>query len=203
MISPLSSAAALLFLILFTAVPKPALVATPTPMVHTSMIEAEKKKADDDYIPWTPSYRLNWTDFMCAPQHNSNDVVASTSTALGLAYQIRNGKLTYQITCRFSKNKSWGLVKTPYILQHEQGHFDITEIFARKLYQVLSHYQLNRPTFQADINTIYDTLMQAKEAFQQAYDAETDHSRNKRHQQEWLERINQLLTDTQPYANYP
>lgn len=199
--SPLSSTAAL-FLLLFTALPKPALVATPVPVVHTSMIIAEKKKADGEYIPWVPGYRLTWDDFLCAPQHNT-DAVASTSTALGLAYQITGGKLTYQITCRFSKNKSWGLVKTPYILRHEQGHFDITEIFARKLYQTLSHYRLNRPTFQNDINTIYGTIVQAKEAFQETYDNETDHSRNKRKQEEWLDRIDQLLSDTQPYANYP
>jgi Bacterial protein of unknown function (DUF922) len=202
MISPTFSIPALLFLILFSVLPKPALVASPLPQVRTTMIVAEKKKADDDYIPWVPSYRLTWDDFLCAPQHNS-DAVASTSTALGIAYQIKGGKLTYQITCRFSKHKSWGLVKTPYILAHEQGHFDITEIFARKLYQTLLNYHLNRATFPNDINTIYDTIVQAKEAFQAAYDGQTDHSRNKRKQDEWLERINNLLEDTQPYANYP
>jgi len=162
----------------------------------------KEKKADDAYIPWVPSYRLNWDDFLCAPKRNT-DAVASTSTALGIAYQIKSGKLTYQITCKFSKKKSWGLVKTPYILAHEQGHFDITEIFARKLNQALQNYTLNRPTFQKDINTIYDSIVSTKEAFQAAYDGETDHSRNRRKQNEWLDRIDNLLAETQPYANYP
>jgi hypothetical protein len=56
--------------------------------------------------------------------------VALTSTALGIAYKVSHGELTYEITCSFSKDKSWGLLKTPYILAHEQGHFDITEIYA-------------------------------------------------------------------------
>jgi hypothetical protein len=201
MMNPLSLLPALLFFLL-ALTPKPALVAAVKPARHTAAIYAEKKKTDAEYIPWVPAYRLTWDDFLCAPQRNT-DAVASTSTALGIAYQITNGKLTYQITCKFSKQKSWVLVKTPYILAHEQGHFDITEIFARKLYQVLQTYRLNRPTFQEDINTIYESIVNAKEAFQAAYDKETDHSRNRRKQAEWLERIDTLLMQTQPYANYP
>jgi hypothetical protein len=202
MISHHSSIAALLLCFVFTALPKPALVAADKPEVLAAAIHAEKKKVDDEYIPWIPDYRLTWDDFLCEPKRNT-DAVASTSTALGIAYQIRSGKLMYQITCKFSKNKSWGLVKTPYILAHEQGHFDITEIFARKLYQALDGYRMNRSTFQNDINRIYETIVNAKETFQTAYDLETDHSRNKRKQTEWLERIDNLLADTQPYAMYP
>jgi hypothetical protein len=202
MINPHFSLASLLALLFFLALPKPALVASGTPVVRTTFSEREKKKVDEEYIPWVPDYRLTWEDFLCEPKRNT-DAVASTSTALGIAYQIKNNKLSYQITCKFSKQKSWGLVKTPYILAHEQGHFDITEIFARKLYQALQGYQLNRATFTRDINTIYETIVAAKEAFQAAYDGETDHSRNKRKQAEWLERIDMLLEDTRPYATYP
>jgi hypothetical protein len=202
MMSPYPSIAALVTFLFFTALPKPALVASETPFIRTGIAEREKKRADDEYIPWVPHYRLTWDDFLCEPRRNT-DAVASTSTALGMAYQIKNGKLTYQVTCKFSKNKSWGLVKTPYILAHEQGHFDITEIFARKLYQALQGYPLNRATFAKDINAIYETVVEAKEAFQAAYDGETDHSRNRNKQAEWLERIDMLLEDTQPYAAYP
>lgn len=190
-----------LFLLLFASVPTSGFVAPEKPSASTIAIKKTKRKADDEYIPWG-THRLSWDDFLCEPKRNT-DAVASTSTALGIAYQIKGGKLYYQVTCKFSKNKSWGLVKTPYILAHEQGHFDITEIFARKLHEVLKNYQLNRNTFQQDINTIYETIVQAKETFQAAYDADTDHSRNKRKQEEWLERIDMLLQDTQPYAAYP
>lgn len=200
MMSPLPATAALILLLFFAGIPKSVVSEGPDPAASFRMIR--EKKADDAYIPWVPDYRLSWDDFLCEPKHNT-DAVASTSTALGIAYQIRGGKLTYQITCKFSKKKSWGLVKTPYILAHEQAHFDITEIFARKLNQALQNYTLNRPTFQKDINTIYESIVKTKEAVQAAYDGETDHSRNKRKQAEWLERIDGLLADTQPYANYP
>lgn len=199
MMSPLSFFATIATLFFSMGMATPAAVGE-TPARNAA--HASKKKVEDGYIPWVPDYRLVWDDFLCAPKENT-DAVASTSTALGIAYQIKNGKLTYQITCKFSKLKSWGLVKTPYILSHEQGHFDITEIFARKLNQALQGYQLNRTTFQKDINTIYESVVKSKEAFQAAYDGDTDHSRNKRKQAEWLEAINMLLENTEPFAHYP
>ena len=46
--------------------------------------------------------------------------------------------------------------KTDYILKHEQGHFDIAEIFARKLNKKMSEYKFNKTTYKTDLKNIYD-----------------------------------------------
>ena len=155
-----------------------------------------------DIIPWQFDKRLDWDDFLCEPKLGT-DAVASTSTSLGIAYQLTNGELTYHITCYFNKEKSWGLMKTDYILAHEQGHFDITEIFARKLHEALQNYQFNKRTFKKDISQIYQGIVKEKEDFQKKYDGETDHSRNRKMQYDWLDTIEQMLEETQAYSNYP
>ena len=160
------------------------------------------REEDAEFIPWIDERRLTWEDFMSEPKKHS-DAVASTSTSLGIAYQVAGSGLEYKITCNFSKTKSWGLLKTDYILAHEQGHFDITEIYARKLYQELQQYQLNRKSYKKDINEMYQSIVREKEAMQAAYDGESDHSRNRRMQYEWLEKIDLLLLETAPYAAYP
>jgi hypothetical protein len=157
---------------------------------------------NEEVIPWAFNRRLSWDDFLCEPQKNS-DAVASTSTSLGIAYQVENDQLTYSISCNFSKNKSWGLLKTNYILAHEQGHFDITEICARKLFRALQEYQFNRKTYREDINDIYQRIVAEKEYMQATYDGETDHSRNRKVQYEWLQKIDQMLDETAPWAEYP
>ena len=159
-------------------------------------------KEADDYLPWANVRPLTWEDFLCEPKHNT-DAVALTSTALGISYNVSNHQLNYEITCSFSKVKSWGILKTPYILAHEQGHFDITEIFARKLHKELLDYKFSRRTFRQDVNDIYDRIVKEKENFQFAYDGLTDHSRNKTVQKEWLEKIQELLIETEPYSDYP
>ncbi len=160
------------------------------------------KKEDEELIPWSSYRRLHWDDFRSEPKKNT-DAVASTSTSLGIAYQVKNSLLIYQITCNFSKTKSWGLVKTAYILSHEQGHFDITEIYARKLHQALQSYGFNRKNYKQDVNRVYQKIITEKEAFQELYDYQSDHSRNKKEQAAWLLIIKKLLEDTSPYANYP
>src|SRR5215204_5289195 len=69
-------------------------------------------KESRDYLPWSYGRPLIWEDFMCEPKQNT-DAVALTSTALGIAYNLSNGQLHYEITCNFSKVKSWGILKTP------------------------------------------------------------------------------------------
>ncbi len=160
------------------------------------------KNKNEEVIPWSSSRRLNWNDFRSEPKRNT-DAVASTSTSLGIAYQVKNSALTYQVTCNFSKTKSWGLVKTAYILAHEQGHFDITEIYARKLHQALQSYNFNKRNYRQDVNSAYQKIITEKEAFQEMYDKQTDHSRNKKEQAAWLMIIEKLLEDTTPYADYP
>lgn len=156
----------------------------------------------EDMIPWENDKRLVWDDFLCEPKVGT-DAVASTSTSLGIAYQITDGALKYHITCYFNKEKSWGLMKTDYILAHEQGHFDITEIFARRLNEALQNYQFNKKTFKRDIGQIYQAIVSQKEDYQRTYDAETDHSRNRKVQYDWLEKIDSLLAETKPFSSYP
>ena len=161
-----------------------------------------KDEETEEFIPWANEQRLDWEDFKCEPKKGT-DAVASTSTTLGIAYQLVDGVLTYDITCNFSKVKSWGLMKTDYILAHEQGHFDITEIYARKLNEALKNYVFNKKTFKKDINQVYQSIVREKETFQKSYDEETDHSRNRRIQLDWLDQIQKLLDETEGFALYP
>src|SRR5205085_4703224 len=110
--------------------------------------------------------------------------------------------LTYTITCRFSKNNSWGRYKTEYILRHEQGHFDITELFARKLAKEIKEYKFDPQKYQQELNKIYKKVMDEKEDYQERYDKETDFSRNKERQVQWLEKIKDELEELDEFANY-
>lgn len=169
---------------------------------HTQIAKKVVVENGEDIIPWRPERLLEWDDFLCTPQ-KQGDAVASTSTSLGIAYQLKKNKLSYNITCHFSKHKSWGSLKTEYILAHEQAHFDITELHARKLYEALYNYEYNPATFKNDIAAIYERIVKEKEDMQEAYDGETDHSRRKRLQYDWLEKIDKMLSETEMFAVYP
>lgn len=156
---------------------------------------------EGDVIKWQDSKRLTWNDFKATPV-KMGSTAAMTTTHLGFSYSMVNGKITYNITCWFEKERSWGLIKNDWILKHEQGHFDIAEIFARKLNKEISQYQFNKTTFQKDLDNIYKSVMDGKDKFQQKYDDETDYSRNKTKQEDWLKKIETELKENKLWAGY-
>jgi len=167
--------------------------------VSTSFLFAQSK--DEELLDWSATRKLTWEDYKSKPNPYS-DAAASTTTYLGISYNISSRSFSYKIESRFSKSRSWGLHKTSYILSHEQGHFDIAEIFARKLHKKMSEYKFNRKTYQKDLNKIYEEVTKEKTEMQNNYDIETDHSIRKKVQAEWLKKIASMLEEYEDYADY-
>jgi Bacterial protein of unknown function (DUF922) len=158
-------------------------------------------KTEDDVLTWSDTRKLSWSDYKANPNPES-DAAASTTTSLSIQYKISSNSFTYTIQSLFSKTKSWGRHKSDYILSHEQGHFDIAEIFARKLHKKMSEYSFDRKSYQKDLNKIYQEVVDEKEEMQNEYDEETNHSINKEKQAEWLKKIAKKLEEYADYASY-
>ena len=155
----------------------------------------------EELLDWSASRKLTWNDYKARPDPDS-DAAASTTSYLAIEYNITSSSFGYKIQSRFSKTRSWGLHKTAYILSHEQGHFDIAEIFARKLNKKMSEYRFNKKTYQKDLNRIYNDILDEKEKLQNDYDKESNHSINKKEQAEWLKKIEKMLEEYDEYADY-
>jgi len=158
------------------------------------------KKGNEDYIPWNIERKLSWEDFLAPSPANTSDA-ALTTTYVGFSFSKTRDVISYKIECKFQKSRSWGRVKTDYILKHEQGHFDIAEIFARKLNKEIKEY-LAKSNNHEGMNPIYSKLMQEKRDMQSLYDSESNHSINKTKQAEWNEKIEDLLDELESYKIY-
>ena len=159
------------------------------------------QSSNEEVLEWDPSRKLSWADYKARPNPDS-DAAASTTTYLGINYNITSRSFSYKIYSRFSKTRSWGLHKTAYILSHEQGHFDIAEIFARKLHKKMSEYEFNKKTYNKDLEKIYRDVTKEKEDTQNQYDKETNHSINKAEQSLWLKKIAAMLEEYADWADY-
>ncbi|HWC52715.1 MAG TPA: DUF922 domain-containing protein [Chitinophagaceae bacterium] len=156
---------------------------------------------NEQLIKWEMGRNLTWNDYYGKPDPAS-DAAASTATYLGIEYSLSNDNFKYKITCSFSKNKSWVRYKNDFVLSHEQGHFDITEIFARKLNKVMCEYHFNRNTYRKDLDKIYQDILHEKDSMQDQYDHETNFSRNKEKQIAWLKKIERMLGELKEFAHY-
>lgn len=152
-------------------------------------------------IPWQDSHKLSWEDFKASPDPNSKNA-ALTSSTINIEFGYDEEGLTFSIRCSFDKNRSWVRIRNNDVLAHEQGHFDIAEVHARMLYKAMKEYKFNAKTVGQDINGIYENMMNLHRQAQTLYDKETDYSRNSVHQEDWLKKIQQQLTDLKAFAKY-
>lgn len=156
----------------------------------------------DDRIFWNSSQLLVWKDFNGRPDKISrNSAMAHTGIKTNFVYD--NGVLQATVASYFRKNKSW--VKKHFLsskegLKHEQGHFDLTEIYARKMRKELQGRSFTLDNFQKDFKKIYDKNVEELDKVQEQYDDETNHHINKEEQVKWNSKIEQDLKDLNDYV---
>jgi uncharacterized protein DUF922 len=155
----------------------------------------------NNLIPWNASRKLTWSDFKGTPDpHSSNAALTSSNINIEFGYDDKG--FQYAIKCNFDKNRSWVRIRNNDVLVHEQGHFDIAEIYARKLNKLMKAYRFNAKTASTDVNGLYENAMKQHRQIQIQYDNDTDYSRNKQKQEEWLKKIADDLEGLETFANY-
>jgi hypothetical protein len=102
-----------------------------------------ERKQVDTIIRWSEGYRLNYTDFVGNHFAVKDSIVSPDTLAVincSIKYEIKlaDGRRMLHSYAAMDPQKSWMLVKTPGVLKHEQGHFDITEIYARKFEKMVN-----------------------------------------------------------------
>jgi len=170
------------------------------------LISCQFSVAQDEELLWNADKKLTWNDFKSAPDY-SHPYAAITYSGMsyGFSADVINGELyvKYKVNCFFVANKSW--VKRRYksddqLLQHEQLHFDITELYTRKFRE-----ELKKMTFtdnvKAEIKAVYKRITKEKVLFQEKYDTETDHSKNEAAQKRWQLNIESELQKRMDFAS--
>jgi hypothetical protein len=70
------------------------------------------------------------------------------------------------------------------------------------LNKALAAYRFNAQSVSKDVNDIYGSIMKEHRQTQVQYDQETDYSRNRPKQAEWLKKIAADLKSLAAFANY-
>ena len=149
-------------------------------------------------IFYSPAGKLNWSDFKAQPDLD-DDVAAVTNAGIGfsIAFHSEGDKanLNISVLCNFNKSESWvkDNRKTPYILNHEQLHFDIAYIQAMLFVQKLRAAKYTSESFGKVIENIYNDAQESLIAMQTAYDNETKNSQLPEVQAAWNKKVDDQL----------
>jgi Bacterial protein of unknown function (DUF922) len=146
-------------------------------------------------IEYAALSNFNWGLFKgkINPKHVEQmgaNIAAVTVSALSYTTSVVNGKkATVRITAEFRPHESWTRypkIKLPAVaLDHEKRHFDITEIYARKIRQVVSTTKFSSAGFNEELDALFKEMAAQHRAEQARYDHETNHSIKPEEQKQW------------------
>ena len=149
-------------------------------------------------IIWKNNLPLNWSDFSSNTQSGHFDAL----TATAIYFSVTEKPYSFEIEAYsiFDKKESWVNPKraTKVLLAHEQLHFDIAEVWTRKLRARVS--QLDEQSTEAFMQ-LYDEHLAGMASMQEQYDADTHHSTNAKAQQKWTVYVKKELDLLSQYQN--
>lgn len=137
-----------------------------------------------------------YQDFEAKPMP-TDTAAANISVTILLGYSsTRTGSLKFKVVAVMDKDESWikDEFKRDHILKHEQGHFDIAHIYAKRLESALKQNRYTPKDVQL-LNEIYDNALEEMNAIQIRYDRETSGGWNALAQSKWRRFIQNELKE--------
>lgn len=142
---------------------------------------------------WREHAKLSWDDFKGVVNTTHDESAAATCCSIGFKTNLpaNGGKPEIEVYNTFYADKSWvkSDARIQSILDHEQGHFDLCEIYTRKLKNRLDHFDLRALGVKELLMREYAELSKEYEIRQQAYELETIHGTNLAEQKRWQDMI--------------
>jgi hypothetical protein len=153
------------------------------------------------FYTWDENKRLKWSDFQGEPIANAAEA-AMTASSVEFSYYVKGNQIGWTVMAKYFPKLSWSRKEdqSKYILQHEQLHFDITELYARLFRQRLAE-NVKSAKDVSRLKAIGKQIMDEWAHEENEYDRETKHSLNEEKQDEWNANIAERLEQLKEYAS--
>jgi len=156
-------------------------------------------------IPWDATSPLTWDLFRCTPPadavHRSEAAAIHMTIRWHASYAVTSNGSTWTghvqtvtVANTMEPSLSWVVPgkATAQVLRHEQGHFDLNEVYRRKLEMHLACLQAQNASKQGAIDVLNAALHQRAneilarlQVAQARYDAEAGHGNDLTRQAQW------------------
>ena len=159
-------------------------------------------QSNEKLLYYDNNVKLKWSDFKASPDPEAS-VFASSYLGFSLGYKgtARQDSLIVVVESFFNRDISWYKDDTTaYNLQHEQTHFDITELYSRKLKQSIQGATLTYKNYQSVMRELEKKAHADMNTADSIYETVTDFSRNKIEQKKWNDNIAADLKNLSGFA---
>lgn len=162
----------------------------PAPSTFLAALDRDLSRLEA--VPWSASRRLTWDDFRGVPLASDPERAAETAYSLFHALGCRGKTFEFRVVAAVLPRQSWvrpsilaNAVQNSRTLRHEQTHFDLSEVHARRMRRYFS--ELRDPCLKSEpeLEAQGDRFIREEAAAQRRYDDETSHGRSAPRQAAW------------------
>lgn len=150
-------------------------------------------------VEWCLKRKLSWNDFLGTPDTINNPLAeAATFTSLEITKnEFKEGLPKLEVKSFFIKNESWTIVNDSFSLAHEQLHFDICEIYARKIRKAFDSLNKQKIIYIKEYKKVFSAFAKEKKEYNMSYDLEAYF--NEDMQKQWSLKISKELEELKAY----
>jgi len=161
--------------------------------------KVKREFRDKNVIFWDDNVLLTWNDFR-KNYDSRTDYHALSATGIYSFWDCTRNRFSFIIGSVFDRDESWVMSwvqfdrkRKGYLLNHEQLHFDLTELYARKLRRTF--VQLPNPCArdERELKQIVNDHLEEFQREETRYDEETRHGLDNERQYRWDRRVREQL----------
>ena len=148
------------------------------------------------FQPWSEGRPLQWNDYRIDDQRTLTKhgfaVQAITSYQYFYVPRELHPDSCLNVLTTFRKRSSWVRDTIDMrLLEHERIHFDIAELYARKIRKGFQQRDSHRTL--SDVYALIDSLLTEGDQYQRQYDQETFYGRSNTQQGHWKQQVDAEL----------
>lgn len=149
-------------------------------------------------LSWNEFYKLQWHDFKGAPGEEARGDAGTVVLIKAKPFMVKK-EIKYDVAALFNRNKSWARDHSPSLLAHEQLHFDIAELYARKIRRKIRELRNKGVNDVKTYNAAIEQLLIESNEVDRQYDIETLHGALSKKQAAWSEKVSEGLSSLNRY----
>ncbi len=173
--------------------------------VEAILYKVPDYKVHEKEIKWSKDRKLTWNDFKGKSSSDANSFGAESNCGFGFKTNTVRifDKIKVKIVNTFDCKSSWVLPNnknSAELLEHEQLHFDLSQIYTRQLRKKLAETKMNIFNFSKESKKTFNEIFFLYTERQSQYDKETNHGNSTIEQEKWKKNIEKELNDLENYS---
>jgi hypothetical protein len=153
---------------------------------------------EEDLLSWNEFYKLRWVDFQGEPDERAKGDAGAAVQIKAKPFLVKK-QIKYDVVALFNRSKSWARGQSPSLLAHEQLHFDIAELYARKIRKKIKELAARDVNDIKIYNAAINELLLESNQIDLKYDLETLHGGLSKKQAAWSEKVSNGLAELDQY----